>query len=67
MKKTYKVKDINKTKLKAYLKDGNKSTSKGNRGCTDIKFNNIKRCDFLKHWGSFKNYSFSNFYYIHGW
>ena len=42
MKKTYKVKEINKTKLKAYLKDGTKTTSKGNRGCTHIKFNNPK-------------------------
>ena len=42
MKKTYKVKEKNKTKLKAYLKDGTKTTSKGNRGCTDIKFNNPK-------------------------
>ena len=43
MTKTYKVKEINKTKLKAYLKDGVKTTSKGNRGCTHIKFNNPKR------------------------
>ena len=45
MKKTYKVKEKNKTKLKAYLKDGTKSTSKGSRGCSDIKHNNPKRSD----------------------
>jgi hypothetical protein len=45
MGKTYKVKEKNKTKLKAYLKDGTKSTSKGSRGCSDIKYDNIKRSD----------------------
>ena len=45
MKKTYKVKEKNKTKLKAYLKDGIKTTSKGSRRCADIKHNNIKRSD----------------------
>ena len=45
MKKNYKVKEINKTKLKSYLKDGTKTTSKGGRRCTDIKHNNIKRSD----------------------
>ena len=45
MKKTYKVKEKNKTKLKAYLKDGTKSTSKGSRGCTCTKHNNPKRSD----------------------
>ena len=49
MKKTYKVKEKNKTKLKAYLKDGTKTTSKGGRRCSDIKHNNPKRSDFLKH------------------
>ena len=43
MKKTYKVKEKNKTKLKAYLKDGTKTISKGGRGCSDIKYNDIKR------------------------
>ena len=45
MKKTYKVKEINKTKLKEYLKDGNKSTSKRGRRCSNIKLNNIKHND----------------------
>jgi|TARA_R110002074_G_scaffold362998_1_gene536148 hypothetical protein len=45
MKKTYKVKEKNKTKLKAYLKDGTKTISKGSRGCSDIKYDNIKRSD----------------------
>ena len=49
MKKNYKVKEVNKTKLKAYLKDGTKSTSKGSGRCSDTKFNNIKYRDFLKH------------------
>lgn len=49
MKKTYKVKEINKTKLKSYLKDGTKSTSKRGRRCTDNKLNCIKHRDFLKH------------------
>ena len=43
MKKTYKVKEKNKIKLKSYLKDGTKTISKGSRGCTDIKHNNSKR------------------------
>ena len=45
MKKHYKVKDKNKTKLKSYLKDGTKTTSKRSRRCTDIKHNSIKRSD----------------------
>ena len=45
MKKTYKVKEINKTKLKSYLKDGTKTTSKRGGRCTDIKHNNPKRSD----------------------
>ena len=40
MKKNYKVKEINKTKLKSYLKDGNKTTSKGSGRCTRNKRNN---------------------------
>ena len=43
MKKTYRVKEKNKTKLKAYLKDGTKTTSKGSGRCCCIKHNNIKR------------------------
>ena len=49
MKKHYKVKDKNKTKLKAYLKDGTKTTSKRGRRCTDIKHDNTKCSDILKH------------------
>ena len=49
MKKNYKVKEKNKTKLKSYLKDGTKSTSKRGRRCTDTKLNSPQHCDFLKH------------------
>ena len=49
MKRNYKVKEKNKIKLKSYLKDGTKTTSKGSRRCSDIKFNDIKHSDFLKH------------------
>ena len=49
MKKTYKVKEKNKTKLKAYLKDGTKTTSKRGGRCTDIKHDNSKCSDILKH------------------
>ena len=45
MKKNYKVKEKNKTKLKTYLKDGTKRTSKGNRKCTDIKHHSSKFSD----------------------
>ena len=45
MKKNYKVKEVNKTKLKAYLKDGTKTTSFRNRRRTDIKHDNTKRSD----------------------
>ena len=65
MKKNYKVKEKNKTKLKAYLKDGTKTTSKRGGRCTDIKYDNIKRSDFLKHWGSFKDYTFSYIYCVY--
>ena len=47
MKKYYKVKEKNKTKLKEYLKDGTKTTSKGGGRCSDIKLSNIKYCDIL--------------------
>jgi hypothetical protein len=46
MKKTYRVKEKNKTKLKSYLKNGTKTTSKGSRGCSPVKHDNIKRNDF---------------------
>ena len=42
MKKNYKVKEKNKTKLKSYLKDGTKTTSKGSRGRTNSKHDNTK-------------------------
>ena len=42
MKKTYKVKEKNKIKLKTYLKDGIKGTSKGSRRCTTIKHDSSK-------------------------
>jgi hypothetical protein len=45
MKKNYKVKEINKTKLKSYLKDGTKTTRKGGGRRTDIKYDNPKRSD----------------------
>ena len=45
MKKTYKVKEKNKNKLKAYLKDGTKTTSKRSGRCIDFKYNNPKRSD----------------------
>ena len=45
MKKYYKVKEKNKTKLKTYLKDGNKTTSKGGRRCPDNKHNSTKCSD----------------------
>ena len=43
MKKTYKVKEKNKTKLKAYLKDGTKTTGKGSGRCTCNKRNSTER------------------------
>ena len=45
MKKNYKVKEINKTKLKSYLKDGIKRSSKGSRGSTSNKHDSTKRSD----------------------
>ena len=45
MKKNYKVKEVNKTKLKSYLKDGTKTTSKGSGRCSDNKLNSPKRSD----------------------
>ena len=43
MKKNYKVKEINKTKLKSYLKDGTKTTSKGSGRCTRNKRSSSER------------------------
>ena len=45
MKKNYKVKEVNKTKLKSYLKDGIKTTSKGSGRCSTVKHNSLKRND----------------------
>ena len=45
MKKNYKVKEVNKTKLKSYLKDGTKTTSKRSGGCTCTKHNSPKCSD----------------------
>ena len=47
MKKRYKIKEKNKIKLKAYLKDGTKTTSKRGRRCPDNKHNSTKRSDIL--------------------
>lgn len=43
MKKRYKTKPINITKLKTYLKDANRKDSKGSRGSSSSKLNNTKR------------------------
>lgn len=45
MKKNYKVKEKNLTKLKSYLKNGTKTTGKRSGRCTDTKHDNIKRSD----------------------
>ena len=45
MKKTYKVKEKNITKLKSYLKDGTKTISKRGGRCTCNKHNGLKRSD----------------------
>ena len=45
MKKNYKVKEKNLTKLNSYLKDGTKTTGKRGLRCTDTKHDNIKRSD----------------------
>ena len=45
MKKNYKVKEKNKTKLKSYLKNGTKTTRKGSGGCTCNKRNNSQHND----------------------
>ena len=42
MKKHYKVKEKNITKLKSYLKDGTKTISKGSRRCIDTKHDSLK-------------------------
>ena len=45
MKKYYKVKDKNKTKLKSYLKDANTTNNKRNCKCSRCKCNNTKHND----------------------
>jgi len=45
MKKNYKVKEKNLTKLKSYLKDGTKTIGKRGGRCPDTKYDNIKRSD----------------------
>ena len=45
MKKHYKVKKVNITKLKSYLKDANTTNNKGSRRSFSSKWNDIKRND----------------------
>ena len=45
MKKHYKVKKVNITKLKTYLKDATTTANKGSRTSSSSKRNNIKRND----------------------
>lgn len=40
MKKRYKIKEVNKTKLKSYLTNANKSSNKGSGGSNRGKRNN---------------------------
>jgi hypothetical protein len=42
MKKHYKVKKVNITKLKTYLKDATKTDNKGSRGSDRVQQHNIK-------------------------
>ena len=49
MKKHYKTKPINITKLKTYLKDANKTDSKRSRGSGRSECNNTKRNDIHKY------------------
>ena len=49
MKKHYKTKPINITKLKTYLKDANKTDSKRNTRSSGGKCNNTKRNDLHKY------------------
>jgi hypothetical protein len=45
MKKHYKIKKVNITKLKTYLKDANKTDNKGNRRGDRIQHGNTKHND----------------------
>lgn len=65
MKKNYKTKPINITKLKTYLKDANKTDSKGNNRSSGSERNNTKRNDIHKYWGSFKDNLVSCIYHIY--
>ena len=49
MKKHYKTKPINITKLKTYLKDANKTDSKRRRGSSGGECNNTKRNNLHKY------------------
>ena len=49
MKKNYKTKPINITKLKTYLKDANKTDSKRSGGSDRCKQRNSKRNDLHKY------------------
>ena len=46
MKKHYKTKKVNITKLKSYLKDADTTNNKGSRRSSSNKRNDIKRNDF---------------------
>ena len=46
MKKYYKPKKVNITKLKSYLKDGNTTNNKRSSKCSRSKCNNPKHNDF---------------------
>ena len=65
MKKHYKTKPINITKLKTYLKDANKTDSKRNTRSSGGKCNNTKRNDLHKYWGSFKDNLIISIYNLH--
>ena len=45
MKKHYKTKKVNITKLKSYLKDAITTTDKGSSKCSRVKRNNTKHND----------------------
>ena len=45
MKKHYKVKKVNITKLKSYLKDATTTDNKGNRTSSRSKYRNTKHND----------------------
>ena len=65
MKKHYKTKPINITKLKTYLKDANKTDSKRSRGSSGSEQRNSKRNNLHKYWGCFKNNLISSVYNLY--